>query len=187
MKKFSKLIKEKDNNIETELKYDGYLKVKSIDGWEYVDEKDCVVVLPHLINFDEILLRKEVVPSFNTREPKNNYFLTVVSGTVDGMETPEDCLIRELREETGISLNSGFKGWKKWGEFFWNKGNSSKCHLYYLPLTISDFSKVLPKGDGSLEEENSITTRVNLDYINSLKPSDLVSQLMLLYLKKELE
>jgi 8-oxo-dGTP pyrophosphatase MutT (NUDIX family) len=189
MELFSKLSKAEKNKKEKEyeLKYDGYLKVKDADGWEYVEEKDCVVVIPHLVNFDEILLRKEVVPPFSSRFPKQEHFLTVVSGTMDGTETPEETLIRELREETGIKLNTGFEGWKKWGEFFWNKGNNSRCHLYYLPLTITDFSKIQAYGDGSQFEENSSTLRVDIAYLDSLKPSDLITQTMLLYLRKELD
>ena len=79
MKDFSKISKPAKKQKEHEIKYDGYLKVKDANGWEYVDEKDCVVVLPHLVNFDEFLLRKEVVPPFNGREPENEHFLTVVS------------------------------------------------------------------------------------------------------------
>lgn len=187
MELFSKLTKKSKNGKEDEIKYDGYLKVLDSDGWEYVEEKDCVVVIPHLVNFDEILLRKEVVPPFNSRIPDQEHFITVVSGTMEGTEKPEETLVRELREETGIKLNTGFQGWKKWGSFFWNKGNNSRCHLFYLPLTISDFQKVSITGDGSEFEKKSTTFRIDIKYLDSLKPSDLITQTMLLYLKKELE
>lgn len=187
MKTFTQLKKPKKVNQDIETVYDGeYMKVKSTNGWEYIEESDCVIVLPHLLNFDEIILRKEHVPPFNTRDTNQEHFLTVVSGTMEAGEDPTETLIRELREETGIMLNTGFQGWKKIGEFFWNKGNSSKCHLYYLPITTSDFQKVAATGDGSEAEELSKTVRVDLDYLDSLRPSDLVTELMLMKLKEEL-
>lgn len=187
MKTFTDLKKPKKINQDIETVYDGdYIKVKSVTGWEFVEEKDCVVVLPHLINFDEIILRKEDVPPFQTRHPNQEFFLTVVSGTMEAGEDPTETLIRELREETGMLLNAGFQGWKKLGEYFWNKGNNSKCHLYYLPLTTSDFQKVAAVGDGSISEEKSKTIRIDMSYLNSLKPSDLVTELLLMKLKEEL-
>ena len=171
-----------NRSIKEEIKtiYDGeYMNIKATDGWEFVEEKDCVIVLPHLINFNEIILRKENVPPFNTREPNKEHFLTVVSGTMEAGEDPTETLVRELKEETGIMLNTGFKGWTKWGEYFWNKGNNSKCHVYYLPITTSDFQKVVAKGDGSVSEDKSITVRIDLSYIESLRPSDLITEMVL--------
>lgn len=187
MKTFTDLKAPRKVNQNVEIVYDGdYLKVKTVDGWEFVEEKDCVIVLPHFVNFDEIILRKEQVPPFNTRVSDQEHFLTVVSGTMEAGEEPTDTLVRELQEETGIMLNTGFQGWKKLGEYFWNKGNNAKCHLYYLPITTSDFQKVAASGDGSKAEENSITVRVSLDYIDSLRPSDLVTELILMKLKEEI-
>lgn len=184
MKTFSDLKKPRKINQNIETVYDGdYLKVKAVNDWEYVEEKDCVVVLPHLTTFDEIVLRKEHVPPFNTREPEQESFLTVVSGTMEAGETPEQTMIRELKEETGIMLNTGFTGWTKWGEYFWNKGNNAKVHIYYLPLTTSDFANVAITGDGSESEEKSKSIKVDMTYIESLNPSDIITELILMKMK----
>lgn len=187
MKTFTDLKAPRKINQDIETIFDGdYIKVKTVDGWEFVEDSDCVVVLPHLVNFDEIILRKEVIPAFNTREPNPEHFLTVVSGTMEAGEDPTETLIREVREETGMMLNTGFQGWKKWGEYFWSKGSNSKCHLYYLPLTMSDFQRVAASGDGSELEANSKSVRVDMEKIDSLRPSDLVSELLLMKLKEEI-
>lgn len=175
--------KQYEREDEVEELYNGYLSVKSIDDYEFVDEKDCVGILPHLIEYDEILLRKEYVPPFQYKKPNLEYFLTIVSGTIESEEKPEETLKRELEEETGIRLNSNYNNQIKWGEYFIAKGNSSIYYLYYLPLYKDDFQKIKAKGDGSKIEDVSSTVRVKNQYLKGLKPSDLVSALMIEYFK----
>ena len=186
MKTFSEISKKKEPKP-ADMVYDGdYIKVKSMDGWEFVEERDIVIIVPHLLEFDEVLLRKEYVPPFNTREPEQEHFLTCISGTMEAGEKPTDTLIREVKEEAGVVLNTGFEGWKKWGKFFMNKGNNSYCHIYYLPITTSDFQKIEPTGDGSEEEAKSNTVRIDLKYLDSLNPSDLITMTVIKFLKEEL-
>jgi len=188
MDKFSKIIKD-DNKLTNEIEdfvYDGYIKVKSKDGWEYVKESDCAIALVHLLDFNEILLRKEIVPPFQERHPNQEFFLTIISGTIDGNETPVQTITRELIEEAGVSLNTNYNGFEKMGEYFWCKGNTSKCHIFYIPLRTNDFQKVYAKGDGSETEKLSKTVRVDLKYLDSLKPSDLVTSLCLQFIKNKI-
>ncbi len=175
MNKFSK-IEKKVNTIEkVDYLYDGYLKVKSKNGWEYVVENDCSVAMVHLIDLNEILIRKEIVPPFQERHAGQEFFLTTISGTMKEGESPIQTITRELVEEAGIQLNTNYTGYESWGEFFWCKGNTSKCHIFYMPLRVNDFRKVNASGDGSDFEKNSKTVRVDLKYLDALKPSDLLT------------
>ncbi len=180
MNTFSKLEKQDKLSIEkVDFLYDGYIKVKSKDGWEYVSESDCVVAIVHLLDFNEILLRKEIVPPFQERHPEQEFFLTIISGTMKDGENPVQTITRELVEEAGILLNTTYMDYEKWGEYFWNKGNTSKCNIFYMPLRINDYRKVQATGDGSEFEKQSKTVRIDLKYLESLKPSDLVTALCL--------
>lgn len=187
MEKFSKMSKQKIGIDKEDYVYDGdYIKVKERDGWQYVTERDCVIAIPHLLDFEEIMIRKEWIPPFQDRHPNQEFFLTMISGTMEDGETPVDTLIRELQEEAGILLNTTYMKYERWGELFTNKGNSSKCHIFYLPLNINDFQKVRAVGDGSKSEDISKTTRVNVKYIDSLKPSDLLTAFCLEKMKSKI-
>jgi 8-oxo-dGTP pyrophosphatase MutT (NUDIX family) len=163
-----------------------YLKIKNIEGWDVVVENDCVLILPYLIDTDEIILRKEVIPPFKFKTGQD-FFLTGISGTIENNESVEETLFRELQEEAGIKLNTGYKQFKKWSETFFNKGNTAKCHIYYVPLYNYDYITVMAKGDGSEEEAKSTAVRVNIKYLNNLKPSDLATTLALEFFKNEIK
>jgi 8-oxo-dGTP pyrophosphatase MutT (NUDIX family) len=187
MDKFSKIQHKDKLPIEKEdFLYDGYIKVKEKSGWEYVSEKDCAIALVHLLDFDEILLRKEIVPPFNDKYPEQEFFLTVISGTIETGENPIQTITRELVEEAGILLNTTYMNYESWGKYFYCKGNSSQCHIYYIPLRTNDFRKVEASGDGSDFEEKSKTVRIDTKYLQALKPSDLITSLCIEKMKSKI-
>jgi 8-oxo-dGTP pyrophosphatase MutT (NUDIX family) len=186
MKKFSKITSEKVEK-EEEFVYDGeYLKIKERDGWQFVTESDCVIGLVHLLDFDEIILRKEWIPPYQDREPSSEYFLTMLSGTIEEDEKPIDTLKRELEEEAGIRLNTLYSSEEYLGEYFMTKGNSAKYHIYYIPLWTNEFQKIQAVGDGSDAEEKSSTIRVNTAYLSTLKPSDIITAYCLEKIKEKI-
>ena len=67
---------------------------------------------------------------------------------------------------------------------FVNKGSTIKCHAAILPLAESDYHEVEIKGDGSKTEAMSKTIYLDNKYINSLFTSDIVTEFMLMKLKK---
>ncbi len=179
---FSKIQKETNNDT---FVYDGFLKIKKEGDFEYLVGVDCALALVHLTDTDEILLRKEWVPSFQHKEPSQEYFLTMISGQMEEGETSRKTVIRELVEEAGVLLNTGYNGFEEWGDFFYSKNNSSMCHILYLPVTINDFRKVAAMGDGTELEKKSKTVKVGMNFLNSLKPSDLVTAYCLERLKSK--
>jgi hypothetical protein len=53
-------------------------------------------------------------------------------------------------------------------------------------LNERDYHEVVAKGDGSKEEEMSKSVKVDVKYINSLNPSDLITYYMLMKMKEYL-
>ena len=178
MDKFTKMNKRKPVKEKNELLYDGgHMKVMQIDNWSYIEEPDSICVLPIIIEDNQILVRMEVVPSFQVKDNKE-FHLTCIAGTIEKGEDPKDCLVRELEEEAGIVLKDNVVI-----EFFdilyKSKSQSSRFHLCILPLNIYSFDEVVARGDGSKLEKMSKTVRVNIKSIKSLFPSDIVTKLLL--------
>lgn len=188
MKKFSKVQRVDILGVkDAEYVYDGYLKVKSANGYEYVVENDCAIAIVHLLDFNEILLRKEFIPPFQEIQPTQEFFLTCLSGTIENGETPYKTVIRELVEEAGILLNSTYTNQELIGDYFFNKANTAKAHIYYIPLRINDYRKVSATGDGSKLEDVSTTVRVDVKFLNSLKPSDILTAFVIEKMKEKVK
>ena len=186
MDKFSKLSKKKPIKTEDKLLHDlEYMKIYSRNNWIYVKESDSVCVLPIIIEDEEILLRMEVIPSFQSRDSQD-FHLTCISGTIEDNENPKKCLVRELKEEAGIILNDHFE-FDFYDVLYKSKSQSSKFHLCLLPLHIYEFTEGVATGDGSLIEKESKTVKVNINNIDKLFPSDMVTKLLLEECKKYLK
>jgi 8-oxo-dGTP pyrophosphatase MutT (NUDIX family) len=186
MEKFSKLGKKKKVKTKNQLLHDlEYMKIYSRSGWVYVEEPDNICVLPIIIEDNQILVRMEVIPSFQSRD-NQDFHLTCISGTIDGDEKPETCLIRELEEEAGIRLKENFE-FEFFDVLYKSKSQSSKFHLCILPIHIYEFTEVKADGDGSVIEKESKTVKVSVDNIDNLFPSDIVTRLLLEECKKYLD
>lgn len=179
MKKFTKLKDKKEDYIFSGATFN----VAKTDGWEIVVEKDSVIIIPHFIENNEVLIRKEWIPTYRYREPEKEYFLTVISGTMEDGEDDIQAIRRELQEETGIQLNTLYSSFKKLGEFYLTKGNCGKYRVYYLPIGVNDYTRTVAMGDGSEAEEKSFTVRLDLKFLNDVIAPDMVTAYSLEKLK----
>lgn len=184
MEKFSKIqskprVKEE---IKDEISFQNdYLKVVTKDNWSWVEEADNVCCIPVFIEDNSMFIRQEVIPPFTSRDSQE-FYLTVISGTIEEGEKPEETMRRELIEEAGLVLNQNYKI-KIIDTLYKNKGTTSKIYYAIIPLSKGDYYEVAAKGDGSKEEKASRTVKVDLKFINSLQVSDLISKLLLLEVK----
>ena len=189
MEKFTKYKKNEENQEETNIVYDGYIKVIQENEWEFVVEKDCVVCLPYVVDEGYFLMRSEPVPPWTYDRKSNSqqlssHYLTMVSGTIEDGETPHTCLRRELYEEAGIILNE-FKQLNIEGPFYMTKGNTAKYYLCLLELNYNDFKLVSAPGDGSKTENISKTMKVSLGDIDEIRLNDMISLYLVNKLKTE--
>jgi len=183
MEKFSK-VKEEITEEEKVLFENEYTKLVSYEGWTVLEEPDTVVCIPFLIEYNQFIIRQEYIPSFKKAEG-NDFYITVVAGSIEDNETPEGALRRELEEEAGIVIRENF-GFEFERPLFKSKSGSSKFHFCIVPLTESDYHEVIAKGDGSKAEEMSKSVKVSVKNINSIIASDTITELMLNSLKKYL-
>jgi 8-oxo-dGTP pyrophosphatase MutT (NUDIX family) len=94
-------------------------------------------------------------------------------------------IVRELEEEAGIVLREDFK-LEEMKPLFMTKGTANKYYPYILTLTERDYHEVIAKGDGSKAEDISKSVKVDVKYIKSLNPSDLITDYMLMKIKEYL-
>jgi 8-oxo-dGTP pyrophosphatase MutT (NUDIX family) len=149
-----------------------------------------VVILPYLRDEGFIILRHEYIPTYqyfykDSLDYKNiTNFLTVVTGTVEKGESLENCVRRELYEETGIVLSNLYKP-EIDKHLFLSKGNISQYHTCIVELRYNDYKVVPAKGDGSEEEKLSKSIKVSLGDIDEIKKHDLITEYMITKFKLE--
>lgn len=184
MDKFSK-IKRKTSVPKEEIKYqDEKLKIIKFEGWSIVNDRDCVVCIPYLIESSQIILRYEYIPTYKYKDGQE-YHLTVVAGGIEEGETPDKAVVRELEEEAGIVLREDYN-LEALKPLYISKGTVNKFFPYILPLNERDYHEVIAKGDGSEVEKMSKSVKVDAKWLDSLNPSDLITEYMILKLKEYL-
>lgn len=184
MDKFSKIREEEVRPEEKVLYKDDYTRLIEYEGWSVLEEPDNVICIPFLIEYNQFIIRQEYIPSYKLDQGVE-FHLTVLSGGIEENETPEQALRRELEEEAGIVIRENFEiDFDR--PIYKFKGSSSKYHVCILPLTENDYHEIIPTGDGSQAESVSKSVKVGLKHLNSIIPSDTITELMVFKLKKYL-
>lgn len=186
MDRFSSLkpkdkFKEKKQNI---LYKDDHIKLVKYEDWSILDNRDCVMCIPYIIETNEIVLRHEYIPTYKFSDGQE-YHITVVAGGIETGETPEVSVLRELEEEAGIVLREDYN-LEVSKPFYLTKGSTCKMFPYIIPLTEKDYHEVVAKGDGSKAESLSKSFRLDVKKIDQVNCSDLPTQYMLMLVKEYL-
>lgn len=192
MEKFTKM---KDTPIipEDEELFDGdYLKVIKYKKEEILKTKDTVAIIPYFRDEASFLMRSEYLPSYqyknsNIPELKNiTNYLTVITGTIEENETPEQTIRRELYEEGGIVLNNLYQ-FDIEGPFFKCKHGTSQIYACLLELPVNTYKQVKPPTDGSRNEKLSKNIRISIADVNQIVNNDLITKYLITLLKKRIE
>jgi 8-oxo-dGTP pyrophosphatase MutT (NUDIX family) len=186
MNKFSKIqkgIKEKEpkHNV---LYNNNYLKIIEYEDWSILQEKNVCVGIIYFIEQNKFLLRYEYIPTFKYVEG-TEYYLTILSGGIEEGETPKDAFLREIEEEAGIIIDGNYS-LEELKPLFINKGHTNKYFPFILTLTDNSFSENIPKGDGSIAEEKSKCVVLDVNKLDYIETSDLITDYMLLKFKEYL-
>jgi hypothetical protein len=177
--KENKEISKKDKDIVFK---DGFLSIIKKKDYLFVSEKDIAICIPFLIEQNKIIVRQEVIPSYEYTDG-NHEHLALVGGQIEKGESPEMAMLRELEEEAGIILRDNYR-LIPLKPLFISKGNSSKYYPFLINLTETDYqeSKITPKG--KLERMSS-TIKLDLKYLNALNTSDLITDYLITKFKIE--
>jgi 8-oxo-dGTP pyrophosphatase MutT (NUDIX family) len=179
MEKFSKLKAKEfaEDDKEKILYKDDNVSVIKVEDWSVISDRDTVVCIPYLIESNQVILRYEYIPAFKYADGQE-YYVTVISGGVERGETTQIAMLRELEEEAGIVLKDGYHI-QFMKPMFKTKGSTGKYYPCILSLTEGDYHEVVAVGDGTKAEDLSKSVKVDVKYLGSLNPSDLVSDYLL--------
>lgn len=186
MDKFSRLKSKSDNtNDDNNILYsDNHIKLIEFEDWSIIKEPDYVVCIIYLIEMNQIILRHEYIPTFKYVDGQE-YHITVISGGIEIGETPQIAILREIEEEAGLVISPEFNI-EFMKPMYISKSNSAKYHPCIVTLTERDYHEIIASGDGSKAEGLSKSIKVDLKYINSVMPSDLITEFMMLKVKEYL-
>ncbi len=136
--------------------------LKDDDGYEFIDEKDMVWVLPYLVKEDSFLLRKEPVPPYMHKRDIDRNYCTVISETIEEGEEPTDALARALIEEAGLVLHTGMVH-SPLHVIPIMKTTSARAWIYFIEAY--EYTLKEPTMDGSEIEKKSSTFRMHRNHV----------------------
>lgn len=161
------------------------IKIIQFEDWNLIKEKDCVVCIPYLIELNQIVLRREYIPTFKYVDGRE-YHISLVGGQIEAGEMPKKALLREIEEEAGLVIREDYIIDEELTPLFMNKGSVDKVYPYIIPLNERDYHEVVASGDGTDVEKMSKSVKVDIKYINSLNASDIITDYMILKMKEYL-
>lgn len=187
MEKFTKHTKQikEEAEVDNTLWKNDYMKVIDAEGWTVVEESDMVVTIPYIVEYNQVILRLEDIPTYKLKYPNMEHFLTCVSGSIEKGESPKDALLREVEEETGLVVNKDIEV-EFFKPLFVSKGNTAQYHICLLPLHEKDYYEVIPKGDGSESEAKSSNVKIDVKYLNNIVSNDLITSHLIGLMKKHI-
>lgn len=146
------------------------------------DRGDSVgAIIYHATNRSLIFVRQFRYPIF-TKDPDNAWSLEIVAGVIDAQDSPEEAMLREIREEIGYQVNQ----LKPLFSFYATPGGSNeKVFLFFATVTDQDR---LEAGGGIVEEgENlqilEIPVKTTFEMLNSGEFYDAKTIIALQWLK----
>lgn len=192
MEKFTQ-IKDLPVTPEDEMLFNGnYLDIIKYKDTEILKVRDKIAVIPYFKDEATFLMRSEYTPSYQYKNRDNSAlrkitnYLTVITGTIEDNESPEQTIRRELYEEAGIVLNNLYQ-FEIEGPFFVQKYSTGQMYICLLELPVNSYRQIKPPTDGSKLEKLSKCVRISVGDVNQIVNNDLITKHLITLLKNRLE
>ena len=192
MEKFTQ-IKDLPVTPEDEMLFNGnYLDIIKYKDTEILKVRDKIAVIPYFRDEATFLMRSEYTPSYQYKNRDNSAlrkitnYLTVITGTIEDNESPEQTIRRELYEEAGIVLNNLYQ-FEIEGPFFVQKYSTGQMYICLLELPVNSYRQIKPPTDGSKLEKLSKCVRISVGDVNQIVNNDLITKHLITLLKNRLE
>lgn len=177
------------NEDQEDILFNGkHLDIINYKDTEILKIKDKVAILPYFRDEGQFLMRQEYLPSYQFKNKSNlelrriTNYLTLITGTIDEGETPEQTIRRELYEEAGLVLNNMFQ-FEIEGPYFTQKYSTGQVWTCLLELPVNYYKQIKPPTDGSKSEKLSNNVRVSIADVDEIVKNDILTKLMIDKLK----
>lgn len=154
-----------------------YISIVSPENlpYEAVHGADCIIVLPYLKDTNQFVIRSETCPPYMIKDGIVRKWYTTVTGAIDNGEKPEEAMLRELREETGL-YNIEYTIDKVFNNIPIFKCLTMRAWIYFI--TIESFDLEQPEGDGTEMEEKSKPVFARIDELDTIMQQENVDMLL---------
>ena len=159
---------------------------------EILQIKDKIAIIPYFRDEATFLMRLDYIPAYQYKNRdkselrKITNYLTVIQGTMEEGESPEQTIRRELYEEGGIVLNNLYN-FEVEGPFFVQKYSIGQVWVCLLELPVNSYRQIKPPTDGSKNEKISKNIRISVADVDQIVNNDLITRYLITKLKNRLE
>ncbi len=156
----NKIVSIVKGEVEIKLLWQGdYMKVALIDGWytACVQGNGVCVLLYDISDPDnkKFILREETNPAHG------GVVKTSLTGMIDEGEQPIETAVREVKEESGITITE--KDIIRLGWVHPDKGGTKKVFLFAADASEKEIGEI--KGDGTKGEDGAVVTWANMEFM----------------------
>lgn len=170
MQKLSNIEKQKAKQI-----FDAEsFKVINVYGHNAIDEIDKVIVLPYLKEKNQIILKYQNVPVYETKRPEIDKYAFVLNDNLIDEYSIKETIQKALVKNFGIQLNQNFEP-EILSPIFLYPNSNVRYYICILPLMEYDYEQIVPTEDKRILMKNS-NILVNINELNNIIFYELTSK-----------
>jgi len=149
-------------------------KVSNVYGNNIIDEKDQIIVLPYLKELNNILLKYQSIPAYETKQPEIDKYAQALTCKVNSEYTINENIKRACINDFGIKIDDNFQ-LDVLSPIFLYPNSNVRFYICILPLMEYDYEQVLPEEDKKqLMKSKNIS--VNINELNNVIFYELISR-----------
>jgi len=183
MEKFTKIQNKKVEEVKEKTLYkNDNLSIEEVNGVDCIKQSDIIVCVPYFTQYNQVMIRQEPNVIFKEFKGQEQNISPLIFDVVDNedirttlMKNLESCVGIVVRDKFPIEFDS---------PLFESKISNRKCFFTIIPLSESDYHEVLVRND--IKEDTGKNIKVDAKFLNKLVSSDIITEMMMIKLKKYL-